>query len=264
MKILISLLIVWILFSPNSAAQTGKISNAQKKQIEKWHFNKENRIKSILTALVPDKTADFYDGKLTKIERLDTLGRTVSVSEYEAYSDSIYSVFKYSEDSHLIEIVKKASENNVFTITYNYDTNGRITRISTYGSERKDYVCKYDKKGNLVLKLGYEYYPKFNDNGQTIPNETEKVLTDEIKYKYDKKNNLIQEKVKINGKHISTATYKYNKQGLKIEEINKYLGNTVRYKYKYDKDNKLIEFVRHNIDGSKNYFKVEYQYYLDL
>ena len=261
MKILITLLLISAFISPFCSAQTRKISNAQRKQIEIWDFNRQHRIKNILTALVPDKNADFYDGKLTKIERIDSLGKTISTSEYEAYSDSVYSTYKYADDGYLIEIVKKAAENNVLTITYHYDSTGHITRISTYGGERKDFTCKYDKKGNLVLKLGYEYFPKFDNNGKTIPNETQKMLVDEIKYFYDKKNNLIKEKVKINGKHIRTSTYRYNKQGLKIEEINKYLGNKVRYKYTYDKNNKLIEFVRYNIDGSKNYFKVEYQYY---
>jgi hypothetical protein len=116
----------------------------------------------------------------------------------------------------------------------------------------------------LILKQGFEYYPKFDKNGKTIPNENEKILVDEIRYKYDKRNNLIEEKVKINGRHIRTTRYKYDKNNLKIEEINKYLGNTVRYKYKYDKDMKLTGYVRYNIDCSKSYFKVEYQYYEDI
>jgi hypothetical protein len=211
--------------------------------------------------MIPSKQSSFYDGQLVKRELFDTTGKIISSSEYEAYSDSIFSLYEYAADGYITQIIKKASENNVLTITYTYDSLGRITRITNYGSERKDYVCKYNKKGNLTLKQGYEYYPKFDKKGNTIPNETEKVLVDEIRYKYDRKNNLIEEKVKINGRHIRTTRYKYNKKNLKVEEINKYLGNTVRYKYKYDKKLKLIEYVRYNIDGSKSYFKVEYQYY---
>ena len=242
-------------------AQPRQISNAQKKKIQQWNIHKKNNIKRILTAMVGNAKDSFYDGKLVKIENVDTAGKIISTSEYEAYSDSVFSLFKYFDDGYLSEVTKRASANNVLTITYTYDSLGHITRISSYGSERKDYICKYDKAGNLVKKLGYAYYPKFNNKGQKIPNKTDKVLVDEIRYKYDKQNNLISEKVKINGKHIRTTTYKYNKSGLILEELNKYLGNTVRYKYKYDNELKLIEYIRYNIDGSKSYFKIEYEYY---
>ncbi len=253
-----------LLVAGSAESQIREISNAMQKSIEQRNVIKKNRIKLALTAMVPNKKSSFYDGQLVKRELFDTTGKLLTRSEYEAYSDSIYSVYEYAEDGYLSQITKKASANNVLTITYTYDSLGRITRITNYGSEHKDYVCKYDKRGNLVLRQGYEYYPKFDKKGKTIPNETEKILVDEIKYKYNRKNNLIQEKVKINGKHIRTTKFRYNKKNLKTEEVNKYLGNRVKYKYKYDKNLRLIEYVRYNIDGSRSYFKVEYQYYEEI
>lgn len=258
-KILILLLI--IISYAYSEPQTRAISNWQKKNLYSRELIKQNKIKYIFTAIVPSKKSDFYNGRLTKRETYDTTGKLISSSEYEAYSDSIYSTYEYDAEGYLIQIVKQASENNVLTITYTYDSTGKILRITNYGSERKDYGCVYNSKGNLIVKKGYAYYPKFDEKGNIIPNENDIVLVDEIKYKYDKHNNLIKEQVKINGKLIRTTRYKYDKNNLKIEEINKYLGNRVKYKYKYDKDKKLTEFIRYNINGSKSYFKVEYEYY---
>ena len=258
-KILILFLIV--LSFAYAGIQTRQISNWQKKNLYIRELVKKNKIKYAYTAVVPDSKSDFYDGRLTKKETYDTTGKLITSSEYEAYADSISSKYDYDEDGYLIQIVKQASENNILTITYTYDSTGKIIRITNYGTERKDYKCEYDSKGNLILKKGYSYYPKFDDKGNVIPNEYDIVLSDEIRYKYDKHNNLIKEQVKINGKLIRTTTYKYNKDNLKTEERNKYLGNRVIYKYKYDKDKKLTEYVRYNIDGSKSYFKVEYEYY---
>jgi len=261
MRKIVFLLLVFALAYAYSDNEVRELSNAQAKKNYLYELNKKNKIKNKLTALVPSRKSDFYDGQLTKRETFDKSGRLISSSEYELYADSVYSTYKYDTFGYLMQVTKKASENNALTINYFYDTLGHISSITSYGSERKDYKCKYDKRGNMILKQGYAYHTKFDKSGNVIHNEYDIVPVDEVKYKYDRENNLISEKVKINGKLIRTTTYKYNKQNLIIKEINKYLGNRVTYIYKYDKDLKLVEYVRYNINGTKSYFKVEYEYF---
>jgi len=222
---------------------------------------KSNNVLAQYIAIVPAKESQFAAGKLVKVTSYDTTGRTTSISEYEAYADSTNTKFEYLYDNYISKVTTKASADNILSVSYSYDSLGRISSIHHSGSDRKDYLCEYDGTGNLVRKLGYQYYPKLDKSGNPIPNDSDKVLVDEIKMKYDKQNNLQEEIVKINGKLISKTNYKYNKNNLKTEEKSKYLGNTITYKYNYDDRMLLKSIERHNINGTKSYFVVEYDYY---
>jgi hypothetical protein len=242
-------------------AQIRTISNAQQKQISERELNKSFRIKTQYIAIVPTKESAFSDGKLTKVNHYEKDGKIIYTSDYEAYFDSTGTVFSYFQDGYLQSVKKIASESNQLLLTYDYDTTGKIIKLISSGSEYKEYECYYNGKGNMIKKLGYIYYPKTDDSGFVKPNYHERLLVDEYIYKYDKNNNVAEEATKINGKLINKTKYKYNKQNLKSDELNQYLGNKVKYIYFYDTSMKLTEITRINIDGSKSYFKVEYEYF---
>ena len=261
MKFYLVLIFSFILTVLSTFSQIRSISNAQYKTISEREFNKTLQIKTQYFALIPNKNSSFSEGKLTKVNYFEKDGKLVYSSDYETYSDSMGTVYYYYQDGYLQSLKRIASESNQLLVTYNYDSTGKIIKLVNSGSEYKEYECYYDSKGNLVKKLGYIYYPKTDDSGFVKPNYHEKLLADEYYLKYDKSNNITEEKTKLNGRLINLAKYKYNKQNLKQEETNFYLGNKVRYIYLYDDTFKLTDITRVNIDGSKSFFKVEYEYY---
>jgi len=242
-------------------SQNRAISNAMEEQLSSRKIMKDNLVKTQYIAVVPSKKSSFMDGSLVKISHFDSTGKVSSVSEYEAYADSTNTTYTYFDDGYLSYVKTRASEDNVLIVKYSYDSLGRVTKIYHSGSDRKDFECFYDQEGNLIKKLGYQYYPKLDKRGKPLSNDSDMVLVDEIELKYNKSNKLVNENVKINGKLISKTTYKYNKDFQKTEEKAKYLGNTITYKYEYDDNMLLKSFVRYNINGTKSYFKVEYEYF---
>lgn len=239
-----------IMFSGNSKIHIKGLTEHQRK------IHQDNAILAQFVAVVSTAKSNFVDGRLVKITYYDTLGMIVNISEYEEFLDSVNTTFLY-QDNLPITIIKKASEDNYLTIEYTYDSLDRVLFINNYGTERKYIQCKYDNLNRIKEKVGFSIYPA-KDNSEKDSNLIE---TDRINYKYDKDNNLIEEITYLNKKLISKTIYRYNKQNLIDEETSTYLGNRVKYKYFYNQNLLLREIIRYNINGTKTYFKVEYDYY---
>lgn len=260
-------LISFLIFSCNPLiSQIRAISNEQTNQIWQRSVVKNNKIRVQYIAMLPpsvdmNDSNSFSLGKLVKVTNYDPDGKILSLSEYESTEDSLNTRFEYFNDGYLKTQIKTAAGANSLVTSFNYDSLGKYTSISSSGSEYREYEIIYDKKGNLLKKHAYSYYPKTDKLGNVIEAEQDRILADIYEFKYDKQNNLIEEKVKSNGRLLSTTKYKYGKSKQKLNELIVFLGNKVKINYLYDENLKLTGYIKTNIDGSKSIYKAEYEYY---
>ncbi len=247
-------------------AQLRTVSNEQTNLIWQRSIVKTNKIKVQYIALLLPSTdmndsVSFSNGRLIKVTHFDPDGKITNFSEYESTEDSLNSKFEYYNDGYLQTQIKTAAAANTLKTSFRYDSLGRYTSIASSGAEYREYEFIYDKKGNLIKKNGYTYYPKTDKKGNVIDSESDRILVDIYEFKYDKQNNLIEEKVKSNGRLLSTTKFKYGKSKQKLNEQIVFLGNKVKINYLYDDNLKMTGYIKINIDGSKSYYKTEYEYY---
>jgi len=142
------------------------------------------------------------------------------------------------------EIVKGQVYSPPFTEIF-FNEKGYIIEENQYknGSLSWKTKCKYEKN-NIIEKNGY------NSDGQ-ISSKTE--------LEYDQKGNIIKKtkypviKIFWKGKRIKyETTFKYNKNGNKIEENRFNSDNTLgtKVKFKYNEKGDVIEVNEYNSDGS--------------
>ncbi len=247
-------------------AQLRAISNEQTNLIWQRAIIKTNKIKvQYIALLLPsadmNDSLSFSNGRLIKVTHFDPDGKIINLSEYESTEDSLNSRYEYHSDGYLKTQMKTAAAANTLITSFNYDSLGRYTTITSSGAEYREYELIYDKKGNLIKKNGYTFYPKTDKLGNVVESESDRILVDKYEFKYDKQNNLIEERVKSNGRLLSTTKFKYGKSKQKLNEQIAFLGNKVKINYLYDDNLKMTGYIKINIDGSKSYYKTEYEYY---
>ena len=125
-----------------------------------------------------------------------------------------------------------------------YDTNGRITDEFHYDKENKisdRYLYAYNKYGEKVL---WEIYRGESDLGQ------------KTEYIYDGSRKLVKEICKIYSDYkvspdICISNHFYDSKGRLIRsDLENFY--TTRHEFRYDKNNKLVEKIYYNSDGSKD------------
>ncbi|MDR2027335.1 MAG: hypothetical protein LBQ01_07245 [Prevotellaceae bacterium] len=137
-----------------------------------------------------------------------------------------------------------------FTTKYRYDTNKRLSKkeISSNGKLLTTHIYHYDDSGNvrreeIRKKPGYD------------------ISDEEVEYKYDEKNRLVEE-TRIDGKKYNRTVYQYNDkdQLVRRAEHNERGGITYETDYTYDElDNLSTETSAYRGNSTFNYSYV-YEY----
>ena len=242
-------------------SQARDTSNEHLRNLKEFESIKSGKIRVMYKAKVRKQTDNFDTGILVMINNYDIQGRLKKQISYEEYEDSTHTEFDYFPDGYIKTKKVTSASSQPMISNYYYDSLGRYTSIKNTNGEYREYEFIYDNQGNLIKKLGYTFITILDENGKVKESEKARTLVDEHNFKYDKKNNLIEESF-INKKQLFyTTKFKYDKKGNKIETNTIYLGNKVKYIYKYDESMKLFEEIKFNIDGSKTFFKYSYEFY---
>lgn len=202
----------------------------------------------------------------------------VRVKNYEYNDmtiDSTMVIYKYDDKNNLIEQKEYESNNIIFNITYKYNENNQLIEECKYNTDdilNYQTMYEYDSKDNLLEKNIYLLNSDYNR------------MTKEV-YIYDDKNNVIEENIHNIGRFSRKLTYKYDKEGNRIEyteyegwrhsfsfeydDMPYYNQKIRKNEYKYDKQGSIIEKASYTfyslndkviktVDEPKRLYKYEY------
>jgi hypothetical protein len=160
--------------------------------------------------------------------------------------------------------------NDCETLTSDNDNNKITSGSFTYGY----YVTKYDNKRNLIEtnhyrledgNLAYKEMHKYNENGNLIETNyysSEGKLESQRIYKYDTKQNLIEEVGDNNNGIQHKLKYKYDDRGRQIEQYGYNKFETLVYKliYEYNNRDEIVKDFKYYYDDKENEYHSEWDY----
>lgn len=199
-----------------------------------------------------DEEGRHYKGGLAekRTPTYDANGRIVEWTIYESdkrlkKKHLTKETIKYDKKGNVVE--HKSNERLGDRHTFKYDDHGNMIEKSfeSGGKLRRQYIYKFDNKGNLTIEKEYIYFQKDKE-------ESEKF------YKYDKKGKMIESNEFFSsGGYPLIKTYKYDENGNLIEVCvyNRNLG-IYYYKesYQYDEKGNQTECIQ--TDGRKTPLKI--------
>ncbi len=183
-------------------------------------------------------SAIYEDGELDNKYEYDERGNITHRVNYEKNGEV------FSEENKIYDEM----DNVIRSV---YTVNGKVSA--------NDFEYKYDKNGNILLKLSkedgdeYSYKYKYDKKG----NRTEYILTENgivqshTKTKYDDKGSIIKEDMySRTGALVGTTVYEYDEKGNNTLSVFTYNGDErQRSVYTYDENGNLIEYVYYDEDG---------------
>lgn len=162
---------------------------------------------------VTQQVESHRDGKLVnykKAFKYNGKGQLIEINEF-APNGSISSVFNFTYDDQGRRITEKevADDGSISSESkFVYDSKGLLVEESgtnTYGTFGFRNLYKYDDKGNKIEMLQY------GPDGKSLVSQTN--------HKYDNSGNKIEEIGMVKSKFSFKNTFKYDPNGLLIEEV---------------------------------------------
>ncbi len=195
-----------------------------------------------------------YNKELYKYDNKDNLLEK-QVFDYE---DSIYYIrykttYKYNEKRQLIEM-GGFDYNGNYSIdeTYKYDGYGNKVEVNEFksdGSLESKSIFKYDEKGKRLEKNEYHSDGKLCYKLSYFYDYKNNLIEENVYYssdKRDEKGNVIPQKIYVGGifTRDEKKTFKYDKNGNKIESTFYDRNGNIAYKYYYIYDKNGNEIVQ--------------------
>jgi hypothetical protein len=242
--------------------------------------NKKNLAESCLYDTNGNKSEDYYssfDGKTYKVNYFYNENGllTQAVQSVLGGSPMNITVYFYDNNNNLIK-ESKASNLDTFDITiYEYNENNFLIRKISHGEHVITYQYEYDNLGNLVNTIEDNWFEKTHNYSRALiynndsmitecKNYSDMILQSTFSYKYDNRNNLIEENIHWEDMHKDRkSVYGYNENGNVTSYVN-YEGieKIFNSRFIYDSNGLLIEKI--NLDTNdkvSSIYKYVYEYY---
>lgn len=189
----------------------------------------------------------------------------------------------YNEDGKIVLDLRLRSQKLYSKESYEYDTLGNLIKLIFTNHDTTSYtesLIKYNHEGIKTDSISRYFAPSIRERGQII-------IHHEDIYKYNNLGNITVVIIKSEDRIISSSKYKYNKRNTLIEKIIKYSDSEIIITYdkkgneilnqEYDKNKILVHEKKHEfeydsrsnftevrifIDGELDYHGIrEYEYY---
>jgi len=264
--ILVTILLTVSLFAQlKTTEQKNKILAIQNLENLIYSTKSDNLIGDVEKVESMEYLADLSSGKISKKNLLDKSSKT------------------YNENGHLLHETRYSITNGttsvITKVNYIYNDKEELTSIVVLepnGDLKSKTILKYDDKGNIIERAGYDASGAFDYTGKKSYKYTDNENLVEIT-SYDPSGKLIGNRILLfNEKeylmsdesnsegYVGKILFKYDSLGNKVEEV--YYSNGEygeKIIYKYNEEGKLISEKHYNEDGrlsamsSQSYYKYD-------
>jgi len=215
--------------------------------VERWYDSEDKLIKVIDEDQVTEYTY-YGDGKLKKtttpdgrvsFNTYDDEGNLITLVTYDSAGD-VFDSFTYVYDDNSIGYKNQISKTETIsgvsrgTTTYEYDIQGRLTKVTNPDGSTNEYT--YDNAGNRLSKTATSSETvvtttyTYDDENRLTQSETGNAIT---YYGYDNNGNQISEWTRITGSPVIS-------HGVKLSESNEDTDDLMTL-YEYDVFDRLIK-----------------------
>ncbi len=179
-------------------------------------LSKESGYKSVFNYNSNGSLGNINSGRINMLYSYDSLNRLISVVGQDDTVDVVRYPMTYNANNQIEELSFYSIEYLQWKKKYEYNSQGLITKISSYNDEGELYtvsVIKYDGKKNPFNKSGLKRSLFSSILGFASLQLTQNIVSIHKTYKMDAKYPINGKQWKANETKVSTFKYSYNKTG---------------------------------------------------